>query len=631
MRGLLIVGLVALAVAATSTAQSPRIPPVYVDLNQHASDWNGLINDGLETHKIPGATLSVVYNGEVTLARGYGLADVRGEVPVDPRETLFRIGSITKVLVATAVANAEMGRMVDLDADINTYLTDFQVPATFPEPITLRHLLTHTAGFDDRFVGIGKRRPARLEPLGTYLARALPPRVEPPGRIFNYSNFGMVLAAHVVEVVSGNSFDHIAHGSIMAPIGARQIGFSQPLPDQYREALANSYSYRRGEWRPSRWRNAASQVWPAGAFAASATDMATIMLSNLGGGFIDGEPVRATGPTATIFARHFIQHPGLIRGQALAWHERWHNGHRILYHTGRVDGFTAQLVLAPDLRAGFFLAFNADSGDQLRNGAFDVFAKHFLALPGPGSPLPEVEAEPFRNLSPYAGSYIQSRRVRHGLEAVAFAGRETQFSVYHGGYLDQTSWAGAPIDRWRPIGRDVFEAVDSEEPRRLAFLRDEAGRITHAAFEPEAFTVLTTAERMRWWQTTSVQAAVGAVIALLLGSILFRARYAAYVAPLDSNLVFRLLVIASISYLGFVAVFALHLGTMDPYRIVFGVPVTLRAILLLPYLAAFCTLAASAVKAMRWKTNNQTAHWHDLTGIVACWAALLYLDAWGLL
>src|SRR5215203_3713593 len=105
----------------------------------------------MEQHHIAGAAVSVVKDGELFFAKGYGSADLENGIPVDPEQTTFRIGSVTKLFTWTAVMQlAEQGKP-DLDEDINTYL-DFRIPDTYPQPITLKHLMTHTSGFEERWL-----------------------------------------------------------------------------------------------------------------------------------------------------------------------------------------------------------------------------------------------------------------------------------------------------------------------------------------------------------------------------------------------------------------------------------------------------------------------------------------------
>jgi CubicO group peptidase (beta-lactamase class C family) len=127
---------------------------------------DGIMTAHMRTHHIAGATFSLVKNGEALFAKGYGYADIKGKRPVIAEETLFRPGSVSKLFTWTAVMQLiEQGKL-DLKADINNYLTKFKIPETYPEPITLAHLMTHTPGFEEMVSGMGARSPEDLVPLG---------------------------------------------------------------------------------------------------------------------------------------------------------------------------------------------------------------------------------------------------------------------------------------------------------------------------------------------------------------------------------------------------------------------------------------------------------------------------------
>lgn len=128
---------------------------------------------------IPNAVLSAVHEGEVILEKGYGYADLKLEVPVDPKTSLFRIGSISKLMTWTAVMQlVEQGKL-DLDTDVNEYI-DFEIPAyDGSKPITLRHLLTHTPGFEDYANKVFTLEKEKLLPLNEYVRELLPERIFP--------------------------------------------------------------------------------------------------------------------------------------------------------------------------------------------------------------------------------------------------------------------------------------------------------------------------------------------------------------------------------------------------------------------------------------------------------------------
>jgi CubicO group peptidase (beta-lactamase class C family) len=186
-----------LALAASPAPSQP------LDARELEAFLDGVIAAQVEAHPIAGATVSVVKEGKLFFAKGYGFADIEGKRPVDPERTLFRVGSVSKLFTWTAVMQLYQEGKLDLDADLNTYLETPQIPPAYSEPITLAHLLTHTPGFEDRGIGLFARSADRLRPLADLLAAELPNRVRPPGQLASYSNHGTALAGLVVARVSG--------------------------------------------------------------------------------------------------------------------------------------------------------------------------------------------------------------------------------------------------------------------------------------------------------------------------------------------------------------------------------------------------------------------------------------------
>ena len=121
----------------------------------------------------------MVNNSQVLFRKGYGYADFESKKPVIADQTLFRPGSFSKLFTATAVMQlVEQGKL-DLDRDVNGYV-DFVIPKTYPEPITLRRLLTHTAGFEETLKNLFVAHESDMKPLSTYLVNQMPARVYPP-------------------------------------------------------------------------------------------------------------------------------------------------------------------------------------------------------------------------------------------------------------------------------------------------------------------------------------------------------------------------------------------------------------------------------------------------------------------
>lgn len=245
---------------------------------------DGVVNAELKAHHIPGATVAVVKDGKIILAKGYGYADINKRKAVVANQTLFRVGSVSKLFIWTAVMQlAEQGKL-DLNADVNVYLKDFQVPATYPRPITLKDLMTHTPGFEDLASGgrLFVSNETDIVPLRENLRDKMPARVRPPGELTAYSNYGSALAAHVVEQVSGMPFDKYVEEKILLPLNMNSSSFEQPLPQRLASNMSNGYIYSDNAYTAEPFEYI--QVWPAGSLSSTSEDMAKFMIAHLQNG-----------------------------------------------------------------------------------------------------------------------------------------------------------------------------------------------------------------------------------------------------------------------------------------------------------------------------------------------------------
>src|SRR5205085_4197813 len=155
-------------------------------------------------------------------------------------KSLFRPGSISKVFTAIAVMQmVEQGKL-DLDRDINNYL-DFALPQTYPEPITLRRLLTHTAGFEETLKNLFVPSAREMRPLRDYLIAAMPARIFSPGKVPSYSNYGLTLAGYILERISGEPFDKYIASHILTPLKMDHSTFAQPLPEALEANMSPGY------------------------------------------------------------------------------------------------------------------------------------------------------------------------------------------------------------------------------------------------------------------------------------------------------------------------------------------------------------------------------------------------------
>src|SRR5450432_1750697 len=168
------------AISATALGDTPE-PAAAALTTDDVNAWlDGYMPYALHTGDIAGAVVAVVKDGKILTERGYGYSDVAKHTPVDPKLTLFRPGSVSKLVTWTAVMQLVEQGKIDLDADINQYL-DFKVPGLGGKPITMRNLMQHTAGFEEQAKGIIAEEPSTLPPYDALLKVWVPDRIFAPG------------------------------------------------------------------------------------------------------------------------------------------------------------------------------------------------------------------------------------------------------------------------------------------------------------------------------------------------------------------------------------------------------------------------------------------------------------------
>ena len=156
----------------------------------------------MEEYHIAGAAVAVVKDGKLFFTKGYGSKDIEHRIPVDPEETMFHW--IQALHLDGRYAARRAGK-VDLDADVGTYL-DFRVPDTFPQPITLKHLMTHTSGFGERWLESLASDESELMSEREWLVSNMPARIFAPGEAVGYSNYNAMLAGYIVSRISGQPY-----------------------------------------------------------------------------------------------------------------------------------------------------------------------------------------------------------------------------------------------------------------------------------------------------------------------------------------------------------------------------------------------------------------------------------------
>jgi CubicO group peptidase (beta-lactamase class C family) len=350
---------------------------------------DGLLQKEMEEYHIAGAAIAVVKDGKLFFTKGYGYADLENKIPVDPQQTIFRIGSVGKVFTWTAVMQLVEQSKLDLDADINTYL-DFRIPDTYPQPITLKHLMTHTSGIEDRWIGSLVPDAGELIPAREWLIANFPGRVRPPGEVAGYSNYNAMLAGYIVARVSGEPYDQYIQKHIFDPLGMTHSTVESQMPEDLRPFASKSYTYVDGAFQPFPDYLTQPAVLPSGFHQASVTDMARFMIARLENGRYSDKKI----PEARILEESTAQKmlstlytpDPRLRGTAYGFFDFSDNEQRVLGHEGYAPVMFGQLLLLPDQHLGVYIVYNSlgarYGGLTLQHSGFQrAFFDHYYPAP----------------------------------------------------------------------------------------------------------------------------------------------------------------------------------------------------------------------------------------------------------
>jgi CubicO group peptidase (beta-lactamase class C family) len=464
--------------AAAAGSAAPAAPGAQAAHTLTRSDaaafFDGMIPYAIERANIAGAVVAVVDNGQVLFEKGYGFSDVKTRARVSARRTLFRAGSISKLMTWTAVMQLVQAGKINLDADVNDYL-DFRIPPKFGRPITMRDLMTHTAGFEDTISKMFVPSPRKLIPLRDYLIAHLPARIYPPGRIVAYSNYGATLAGYIVQRLSGEPFDQYVEKHIFQPLGMRHSTFVQPLPPSLAAQMSHGYA-RASDQKSQPFE--LIEIAPAGALSTTAADMARFMIAQLGDGSDGGAPILDPQTLALMHSTQSQMAPGM-NGFDLGFYQENRNGLDIIAHAGDTDWFHSDLHLILGHGVGLFLSFNSAGHDGATEAMRVRIFRAFLDRYFPYTPPQErTVADPRADAARVAGWYISSRRITSALSFLgAFDG--SSVTALPDGTIELsalTNLSGTP-KRWREVGPLTYRVVGGQS--HLKFVTDRAGHIRY--------------------------------------------------------------------------------------------------------------------------------------------------------
>lgn len=593
---------------------------------------DGIMPQQLATADIAGAVISIVKDGKVIFAKGYGYSDVEKKTSVSADETLFRPGSISKLFTWTAVVQlVEQGKL-DLDRDVNDYL-DFKIPATYSKPITLRNIMTHTPGFEETIQELFVKDAKDLTPLGDYVKKHLPTRIYPPGTTPAYSNYATTMAGYIVQRVSGQDYYDYIEEHILKPLKMEHSTFRQPLPDPLKGFASQGYEVASEPAKGFEFVEAA----PAGSSSVSAMDMTHFMIAHLQDGKYEGVQILKPETAQLMHSRQFANLPDM-NAMCLGFYEETRNGHRIIGHAGDTEAFHSDLHLMADSQLGFFISYNSAGKAETssREAVWHAFLDRYFPYEIPKADPVATSANDIQSVS---GHYIVSRRADTTIMKVLNVAGETKISANDDGTLsvnDLKDPNGVP-KKFREIGPLLFRDINGQD--KVGFKRDESGNLVEVIDFPFMVFHRASANQNSAFQIPLVVTALALIVlTVVLWPVMaiVRRHYGQRMELTPGKRRLRLMVrVGCVMFTLFFAAYALFftmalkdIGLLSPR----GNP-WLRLIQIAGWIGVLGTAAAIASAVQSWRTPERwwAVRAGDTLIALGCVCAVWFIFTWNML
>lgn len=458
-----------------------------VDIQKLVKYVDSITISGINNSMAPGVVVGIASSDSIIFLKGYGYSDYNKKIAVDPEKTLFQLGSIGKLFTSIGLLQQIEKKKISLNDDVNKYLVDWEIRNSFDQPVTPFHLLTHTAGFNDHFINYMAKNNSEIESLGKHLPKNMPSVFKAPGTEINYSNYSYALAGHLVEQVSGNSFENQIQTTIFNPI--KMSSATYHIPDDYmkRDLYANGYKTRETFVAAKMFPRHAK---PAGSIAATGKDMITFAQA-----LLKRDTTLLKDESYNLLLNEQFTNHSKQTGYTLGMEVQNYSGHMAYAKTGQVDGFLSILIVFPDLDLAFFMSTNTETDNHFVN-FFKGFTSTFF---------PKKKANPVSvdfDMKEYIGDYASERANHENIEEF-FQLFLYPFTLYESKSGNLGAIQNNKRHEYQYLGNDVFQDL-SDSNAYITFKRD-SGKISSMYRNVNVIGVKVPAsyKKLKWYERPS--------------------------------------------------------------------------------------------------------------------------------
>ncbi|HVU27204.1 MAG TPA: serine hydrolase domain-containing protein [Verrucomicrobiae bacterium] len=440
---------------------------------------DGIVTNRMREAHVPGAVVTIVKGDRVIFSKGYGFANLEQRTPVDPDKTLFRIASVSKVFNAMAVMRLVDEGLVDVNEDVRPRLAaaGLELDNQVLGPITMKDLLTHTAGIRDLWIPnvTGSTNAGQVLSLESYLKKCLPLRWQAPEESVLYTDHGIALAGYVVELASKTNYENAVTQRVMRPLGMNHTWYTMALPEKQRTNLAVAYSYRDTDYKPIPFFYIS--IEPPIGVLTTGNDMARLMICHLSNckGFLKPQTTALMQqPQYADDARLGFQ---LTCGFDYESYPR--QKEPCLFHPGGIYGFRSELGISLERGIGVFVAQNLSESPvfgltDILNILSNNVATTAIAKPAQLSVATNAKMADVKSL---AGTYVLDRTLSRGVKL-------SEQDYVNIRYVEDIK--GIEVKYWQnrdnpmryvQVAPNLFKSVDSDD--QIAFRTSKDGKRTY--------------------------------------------------------------------------------------------------------------------------------------------------------
>ncbi|MGH3490944.1 MAG: serine hydrolase domain-containing protein [Actinopolymorphaceae bacterium] len=385
----------------TGASESPWFEPEWPDERPAYDSLAACVQGEAARWNVPGIAVGVLQDEHVE-SLAYGITSIDTRQPVSP-DTIFQIGSISKVFTATLVLQLADEGLLGLDTPVVSYLPDLRLADDHARAtITLRQLLSHTSGLEgDRFLDHGRGDDGLTAAVASYDTLR---QWAPPGRLWTYCNAGFSLAGRVVEQVTDQTFEAAIKERLFDPLGLERTVFFAEDAITWPHAVGHHLKSRTAGHTVARPYSLARSINPAGGIVSSTADLLRFARLHLADGAFDGRQLFPAAAGRQM--REPLTEAGNFgRSYGLGWSVWDVDGVRIVDHGGATNGFRAQLTVVPGRGFALVQLTNGESGAQAMAQIETWALEHFRGLRKRiAAPVVKLAAP---ELAGFAGTYVR--------------------------------------------------------------------------------------------------------------------------------------------------------------------------------------------------------------------------------